>query len=188
MKAIVKSLMMILTISLIASACSTTKIMTDVNQTSDFNKVKTYQVVFEEPTDHSVYINDLNNKRIEKALDIELKNRGLEKVNNNADVQLHILLGVEETKSYSANTTHMGDPFMGRRYRGTGMGYSTTTMNEYTTNIGNFTITMRDAKSGELMWYVTAEKELKSKKKNQQEKVNEGVAKLLEDFPIAPKQ
>ena len=72
-----KKFTILILILTIFSSCDTIRVSSDYNQNVDFSNLKTY--AFSKQGVDQVKINDIDKKRILKAIDVELYNKGFRK-------------------------------------------------------------------------------------------------------------
>ncbi|MFS4416427.1 DUF4136 domain-containing protein [Maribacter sp. 2307ULW6-5] len=86
-----KHVIKVLGIVMLLAACSTTKVLSDIDKGADFDGYKTYAWSdVEEPLndDYPQYDNSLNRKRWKNAIDAAMQNEGYTLVEENADLQV----------------------------------------------------------------------------------------------------
>lgn len=182
-----KFLSTVLVVSFLLSSCSSTKVVSDVNSEASFNELSTFAIVYELENQYfQNKLNQLDKDRLENALKKELTQRGLVETDpDNAEVKVVYQFGVQQQKHYSTTGSAYSSGYGPRRgYRGGHVhGYSSTS--EYTTSDGTLTIAMYEAQSEDLLWYASAKKELKGNTKKREERINESVNTVMQDFPVA---
>ncbi len=192
-----KKTVLVLIVMLFSIACSSLKVTSDFNKDTDFTKYNTFKVLYfvndKDYEEKSFSINDINKKRIEKAVSNEASLKGLE-FNDNPDVIFLYAIDIDMKKSYESHTTYTGGSYMGyggRRYgrygyRGAsyGMGSSHTTTYEVDKKVGKLRIAMIDAKTQELIWMGTAVDEVKGDVEHADENIKEVISKIMYKLPI----
>ena len=86
-----KHLIKIFAIALLLNACSTTKVLSDIDKGADFDSYKTYAWSdMEDPIneDYPQYDNSLNRKRWKNAIDAAMQNEGYVLGEGNVDLQV----------------------------------------------------------------------------------------------------
>ena len=163
-------------IALLAS-CSSTKVMTDMDKSTDFTAYKTYQLTpFERPESKEVMmVNELNEKRMLAAIEDQLVLSGME-VSENPDAFVVYGFEVDIKKGYYSSSSYNGG------YYRSGFGSSYTS--ETNTAQGTLTVALVDAETDELLWISHGTKDLKLNSKKIDENINEAVEKVFEDFPV----
>lgn len=177
-----KNLMIALGFIGLLTSCSGTKVVTDMDRTTNFTAYKTYQLKpFERPEDKEVMmVNELNEKRMLAAIEGQLALSGME-VSENPDAYVVYGFDVDIKKGYYSSSSYMGGA---GRYYGGGFGSSYSTTSETNTAQGTLTIALLDAETDDLLWISHGTKELKFNSKKIDEHINEAVAKVFEEFPI----
>ena len=130
------------------TACSSLKTTFDYDGGVDFSKYKSYQMIQD---DLDATIGQLNQQRILSSLEKELATKGLTK-SENPDALVDVHIKTQQKVSATANTTGTGMGY-GRYGRwGYGGGFSTTQINydEYTD--GTLIITIIDGASQKIVW------------------------------------
>jgi hypothetical protein len=116
--------------------------------------------------------------RITHAVDTELKSRGLERVENGADVSVAAMGQVTERDTLET----FYDGFPGWGWHGwAGIGTATTTI--VPNRVGNLTIDMFQGGSKKLIWRGIASEVISSKPDKNDKKLDEAVDKMLKHFP-----
>ena len=187
----------ILVVVIFSTSCSSLKVTSDYSKDTDFSAYKTYKVLyFINDKDHeekSFSINDINKKKIEKAVSNEANLKGLE-FSETPDAIFIYAVDIDMKKSYESHTSYSGGSYMGyggRRYgrRGYGgasygMGTSQTTTVEVDKKVGKLRIAMIDAKTEELIWLGSAEDEVKEKVDNSDKNLKMVISKIMYQLPI----
>lgn len=86
-----KHLIKILIIAILLNACSSTKVLSDIDKGADFDSYKTYAwSSVEDPMkeDYPQYDNSLNRKRWKNAIDAAMQNEGYVMKEENVDLQV----------------------------------------------------------------------------------------------------
>ncbi|WP_282038159.1 DUF4136 domain-containing protein [Saccharicrinis aurantiacus] len=166
------------------TSCTSTKVVSDVNDTYDFNKVKSFSLAYNDEKS-SQQTNDLNKDRIEKAIIKELEGRGLKLVSENPDVELHYFTKVELEKDVYVSGSMTGSGYGRGAYRGMNAMGSKSASVETTTH-GFIVVEMIDAELGDMIWYSYGEREVNNNSvgKNATEKIQTAVEKIMEPLPI----
>ena len=89
------------------SGCSSLKVISDKDNTVDFEKIKTYQFLGW-TADSDKILNRFDKERIEQAFLTSGSQRGLKKVDSNADVLVALYVIGEQRTQQTANTTTTG--------------------------------------------------------------------------------
>jgi len=153
----------------------------------NFSKFKTYKWVIlkDAPT-----ANDLVTKQLKDAVDAELANKGLTKIDDDtANLFIGYQAGVGQEKQFTSFSSDWG--YGGGWYRGGwyGPGGGTTTGSTSTIYVGQLVLDMYDSTNRDLVWRGVASKTLDSKAKpdKQEKKLAKAVKKLLKNYPPAVK-
>ncbi|WP_422361804.1 DUF4136 domain-containing protein [Reichenbachiella sp.] len=165
--------------SVLMSACSGLKVVTDQKANINYAQYQTYELRYESDlTKQSEFFNELNITRFENELLKSLGERGMIEDTESPNVYIDIASSTETLTNYSTNYNNMG----GRRFYGNGYGTSNT--REYSTKLEKVVIALRDGETDELLWYASLTKELKNNPKKAAEIVEKAVDRLMESFPI----
>ena len=175
------------------ASCSGTKVVTDMDKTTDFTQYNTYQLKQYDGKDseNSIILNEINEKRVISAIENEAELSGMV-TSENPDAYLVYGIGIDIKKGYSTSTHYNGSPYYGGRYGRRGRGYyggggfgsSYSTTTETQTTNGTISIALVDAETEELLWIGHGTKEIKENNKKVEENINKSVAKIFKDFPV----
>ena len=173
---------------LVVASCSGIKVTSDSDK-SDLSEYKTFKVVQfvnEEDLEAKKFpTNELNKKRVENAITSEA---GLKNMSENSDPDIIMLwsVNVDMQRSYSTHTNYNGGGYMGYRgrYGGYGMGSSYSTTQVHDAIIGVLSVAAIDAKTKELLWLGTGEKEINRTSEKAEENINKVIAKIFEKYPM----
>ena len=130
-------------------------------------------------------MNELNRRRVEKAVANEAILRNLEQ-NEEPDALFLYAVDIDMKKSYSSHTTYNGGHHMGyhgRHYGGYG-GSSQTHVQETEHIMGRLRIAVIDAETEELLWMSSASDEIKGNTKKAEQNINKVIARMMLQFPI----
>jgi hypothetical protein len=167
------------------AACSGVKYSSDFDPTADFSDYRAYAWAERTPTgddDPRVY-NDIVKRQVQYAVDQALAAKGYQKVTSNA----HFYVGWHGAIDGRMSTTTINDHYgYGRGWYGPTMGVSTsrTYVNEW--DEGTLLVDIIDATSDQLVWRGSAQAEVNKSSRGSEEdqrRLNEIVAKMLEQFP-----
>jgi hypothetical protein len=166
---------------LFLASCSSLKVKTDYDKEADFSSYKTFSVV--DLTVEKTNINELNERRIVKAVKNEMSQKGFSEAEQ-ADLEVHIHAVVNSKFSATANTAYYGGgyPYY-RRGFGWGATYGATTVdvNEY--EEGTLIIDLVDVKGEKLVWQGVGTSILKNNPKNVEDRINKAINKIMAGFP-----
>lgn len=174
MKRLLKFLPAALLLILITS-CSSVKVASDYEKGSDFNSYKTF--AFLKNGIDKAEINDIDKRRILRAIESELLKKGFTK-SDNPDLLVSIF-----TKSrQKVNVYNDG---YGYGPYGYGWGWSPYYANSsvYTSTEGRLYIDLIDAKRKELVWQGLGIGELSETTKEKDERIKEFVNKIMAEYP-----
>ena len=162
---------------LVFTACSSVRVYSDYDNNVDFSQFKTY--AFHKKGIDKVEISELDKKRILNAIDLELSRKGMTK-SENPDLLINIL--TKERERIDVNQFNAGwgygwgwgwNPFM--------WGGNNTFVSSSTE--GTLFIDLIDAKKKELVWQGEGVGYLTENRSEKEKRINEFVAKILEQFP-----
>ena len=154
------------------------------DKNTDFSKFKTYKWV---PLKDAQKVDDLTDKQIKDALDAELAQKGLTKVDgDNAELLIGYQTAIGTEKQFTSYNTDWGyGPGWGRGgwYGGTGGGM--TTGQTSTIYVGQLAVDMNDSANHDLVWRGVASKTLdpKAKPDKRQKNLAKAITKLLKNYP-----
>ena len=162
---------------LLGAACvALAAVRTDYDHRADFSRYHTYSWISVKAG------NSLWQDRIMRAVDTELTNRGMRRVESGGDAALAAFGKVTERDTLE--TFYTGYPGWGWRYWG-GMG--TTVTQVVPERVGNLNVDVFDAGTKYLLWRGTASKTLSSKPEKNSRKLEEAVSEMFKHFPPEPK-
>jgi len=164
--------LLILFISLIFLSCSSVRVTTDYNNEVDFSSYKTY--AFSKKGIDKAQINELDKKRILKALEIELSSIGLRKNSIDPDIVVSIFTGVNEQINITNSYNYLGYSY-GPWYD---FNYNTSTTQ------GTLYIDIIDFKKNELVWQGIGKGYISENTKRKEEQIKSFVNKILLQYPV----
>jgi hypothetical protein len=184
-----KSLRMLLPLSLLAISGFAQDVRYNFAAGEDFSKFKTYKWV---KISGAQEVNQLAEGQLKAAVDSELAKKGLQKTDaETADLLIGYQAAIGTEKQYTSFNNDWGyGPGWGRGWYGSGMGSSMTTGETSTIYIGQVGLDMYDPAQKKLVWRGTASKTLdqKAKPEKQQKNLQKAMAKLLKNYPPKPKK
>lgn len=130
---------------ILLNSCSSAKIISDVDQGTDFNLYKTYVwSAVEDPmnTDYPQFDNSLNRKRWKSAIDQAMQQQGYKAVDSKGDLEVDFHLQFE----HNVVPQHNHQDEMGDQYSGIGA----TSVYQY--DRGTVTIHLVDLKQKQIVW------------------------------------
>ena len=162
----------------ILSSCgSSISVYSDFDKSVDFSQYKTY--AFHKKGIDRVEISELDKKRILNAIDRELSLKGMTK-SENPDLLINIL--TKERERINVNQYNAGWGY------GWGWGWNPYLWGGRSTYVSSSTegtlyIDLIDAKKKELVWQGEGIGYLTENRSEKEKRINEFVAKILEQFP-----
>tara|TARA_Y100001954_G_C15493524_1_gene446293 strand:- start:68 stop:613 length:546 start_codon:yes stop_codon:yes gene_type:complete len=162
-------------------SCDSIRVSSDYNKNLDFSNLKTY--AFSKDGIDKVKINDIDKKRILRAIDIELYNKGFRKSSINPDFTINFFTKTNQKVNYYPSNNYYGamdvSPYLGS-YHYANSWY----LNSYKYNEGVLFIDVIDNKKNELAWQGIGKGYIYSNNpEKKSEKINEMVEKILLQFP-----
>src|SRR5258708_694222 len=143
---------------------------------TNFSKFHTYKWV---PIEGGAHPNQIADAQIKSSVDSQLGAKGLTKTDaDNADLLVGYQVSVDKEKQWNAYS--MG----GARFGGMGSATSSTISN------GSLVLDMYDPSSKQLVWTGTATKTLdpSGNQEKNQKNLDKAMAKLVKNYPPAPKK
>ena len=165
----------------ILGSCSTVKVSSDYEKSTDFSNYKTY--AFYKKGIDKVEISDLDKKRILRAIEAELSAKGFTK-SEDPDLLVSIFTKSREKIDVYNNNYYGWYPWYygyGYGYGGYGMGYNNVT----SSTEGTLFIDLIDARKKELAWQGMGTGILSSSKsiEKKEAKINEFVSEIMTAYP-----
>lgn len=166
------------------SSCTSTKVVSDLNEVYDFNSVKTFSLTYAEAKS-TQKVNDLNKVRLEKSIVREMESRGLQLVKENPDVSVQYYTKLELERDIYASGSAYGNGYGRGAYRNMSA-YGSKSASIETTKNGFVVIEMNDYKDDEMVWYSYGEREITSSMVNEKasKEINQMVEKIIDTLPI----
>lgn len=168
---------------LVLFSCSSVDVYSDYDKDTDFSNFKTY--AFYKKGIDKVEISDLDKRRILRAIENELKAKGMV-VSENPDVLINIFTKSREKIDVYNNSYYGWYPwYYGYGYGFYGPGYGFGYMNVSTSTEGTLFIDLIDARKKELAWQgigtglLSYEKNIEKK----EARINEFVSKIMMAYP-----
>lgn len=158
------------------ASCSTVRVASDYDTNADFSGYKSY--AFFKPGIDKAEVSDLDKKRILRAIDAELANKGLQK-SENPDVVISFFTKAKERIDVYQNHYGWGGHW------GWGWGHPWYNSSVYKTTEGTLYIDIIDAKTNELVWQGVGTAPLvKENMEKKEERIRLIVAEILKKYPI----
>jgi hypothetical protein len=157
----------------------------DVN----FAKYKTYRWV---EIDGAVHLDQLTDKQLKNAFDMELSRKGLiETMGNDPDLLISYQAAIDHEQQFNAFSGGFGSGWGYGPGWGRGWGYYTNngtftiTVQSTTIHVGSVGFDMYDVDQKKLVWRGEATKTVDTgaKPEKRQSRIEKGVAKLLKNYP-----
>ncbi|MEN8125946.1 MAG: DUF4136 domain-containing protein [Bacteroidota bacterium] len=175
-------IMPVFLVLLFLGSCSTVQVSSDYDKALDFGTYKTF--AFYKKGIDKVEISDLDKRRILRAIETELKSKGLE-LSENPDLLVNIFTKSREKIDVYNNNYYGWYPWYYGYGYGYGFGYGPGYTNVYRSTEGTLFIDLIDANKKELAWQGIGTGAL-SKSKNidkKEERINEFVNKIMIEYP-----
>lgn len=178
-----KSALFVMIVAL--TACSGIRVTSDWDPAVDFSQFRTFAILEKGQQAR----NPLNDRRIRAAIAADLSAKGFRQVDTPAAADLAIGFQVTTDERTSYHTVHSGwgsAGFHRRRSHWSGtVGVSTTTQWNYT--VGTLVIAVFEARDKELVWEASGSstKNPSSNPEQNEQRINEAVREILQDFPPA---
>lgn len=167
------SLILIITLS----SCSTVRVASDYDKQANFNTYKSF--AFYKPGIDKAEINDLDKKRILRAIEADMTSKGFLK-SSNPDMLVSIFTKTKENINVYQNNFGWGYGYgWGWNPWFWGNNYNTIS----TTTEGTLYIDLIDASKKELVWQGMGSSALTKDVDKKQGKMNEIVTAILEKYP-----
>ena len=162
---------------LIFTSCSSVRVVTDYDRSQNFSNLKTY--AFLKDGVDKTKINDLDKRRILRAIDKNLLEKGLQK-SNNPDLFINIF--TKERQEINIYNQNLNMPGWGWGWGwGPSLGWNQTSVSRASN--GTLYIDIINAKNRELIWQGSAEGILTSDIRKKEERINEFVKSILDKYP-----
>ena len=185
--------LLLISVVLILNSCtSSLNVVADYNGDLDFSRYTTYNFLRPNPDSlkkhkaiNPTIINQLNQRRLEAAIDEEMYLRGYS-LSETPDILISYYVKIEDKTETTATTYNdYGAPYYGGYgyygYYG-GYGHAYTDVSTYDYKYGTLIIDLVDAKANELMWYGAASKALEDVSRNPEATINYIVTKMFNEY------
>ena len=174
-----KKAVLLITLFAIISSCSSIRVSSDFNEDINFTEFKTY--AFSKSGIDKVEINDIDKKRILRAIDIELYNKGYRKSSIEPDFLINFFTKTNKKIDYYPSNNYYGYAVP---YGGMGHYASSWYLNSSSYNEGVLFIDIIDRNKNELVWQGIGKGYIyNDKPDNKNEKIKLMVNKILLQFP-----
>ncbi|WP_405608495.1 DUF4136 domain-containing protein [Polaribacter sp. Asnod1-A03] len=172
-----KSILLLFSVLLLVS-CGSINVSTDYDTSVDFNKYKTFG--FYKPEIDKAKISDLDKKRILRAVETELKAKGLT-LSNNPDLLVSIFTKARNQVNVNQNNFGYGFGWGWNPYWG---GRMNNNVNVTQHTEGTLFIDFIDKEKKELIWQGVGTGALRNEsRKKKEERVNLFVKEIVSKFP-----
>mgnify|MGYP001467226474 CR=1 FL=1 len=162
---------------LIFTSCNSVRVVTDYDRSQNFSNLKTY--AFLKDGVDKTKINDLDKRRILRAIDKNLLEKGFQK-SNNPDLFINIF--TKERQEINIYNQNLNMPGWGWGWGwGPSLGWNQTSVSRASN--GTLYIDIINAKNRELIWQGSAEGILTSDIRKKEERINEFVKSILDKYP-----
>lgn len=185
MKNLTQLLVVILSVFTIMS-CSSIKVTSDSEKTTDFSQYKTYSFLGWQNNSDQI-MNDFDKKRMRDAFEAEFQKRELKFVESGGDMAISLFIVVNQEKTVTAYSNHYGGGY--GRYSRYGYGWggsSSTTYSENDYLKGTLVMDAFDEKSGDQIWQGVAKGTVQEKPEKREKSIPGTVSALMSKFPIKP--
>ena len=170
------------------AACSSVKVVADMDQSVDFSKYETYSFLGWQD-DSDKILNDFDKKRIRDAFISEFEARGMKPVKENGDMDVSLFIVVDQKTSTTAYTNYYGSGYGGyNRYRGGwGYGHATTTYSESDYLEGTLVMDVFDGTSKDQVWQGIATSTITENPDKREKTIPNKINALMKKFPVQAK-
>ena len=176
------------TLLIVVSACSSVKVVADMDKSVDFSKYETYSFLGWQD-DSDKILNDFDKKRIRDAFISEFEARGLKPVPEDGDMAVSLFIVVDQKTSTTAYTNYYGGGYGGyNRYRGGwGYGHATTSYSESDYLEGTLVMDVFDGTSKDQVWQGIATSTITENPDKREKAIPNKVNALMNKFPVQAK-
>ena len=174
-----KKIVLLIAFATILSSCNSIRVSSDYNEEINFTEFKTY--AFSKSGIDKVEINDIDKKRILRAIDVELYNKGYRKSSIEPDFLINFFTKTNKKIDYYPSNNYYGYAVP---YGGMGHYASSWYLNSFSYNEGVLFIDIIDRSKNELVWQGIGKGYIyNDKPDNKNEKIKAMVNKILLQFP-----
>jgi hypothetical protein len=153
------------------------KVTVDFDRNADFSKYRIYSFGQGTPAPET-----LMNQRIQEAIERQLAEKGLARVENDPDLIVVYHCAVD--KETQLNTTYLSGWGWGRGWGRWGGGNAITQVEQIP--VGHLIVDIGDAAEKRYIWRGTSSKTVSSNPEKNSKTIEEGVRKMFEKFPPPP--
>ncbi len=174
-----KKIVLLIAFATILTSCNSIRVSSDYNEEINFTEFKTY--AFSKSGIDKVEINDIDKKRILRAIDVELYNKGYRKSSIEPDFLINFFTKTNKKIDYYPSNNYYGYAVP---YGGMGHYASSWYLNSFSYNEGVLFIDIIDRNKNELVWQGIGKGYIyNDKPENKNEKIKAMVNKILLQFP-----
>ena len=174
-----KKVVLLIAFATILTSCNSIRVSSDYNEEINFTEFKTY--AFSKSGIDKVEINDIDKKRILRAIDVELYNKGYRKSSIEPDFLINFFTKTNKKIDYYPSNNYYGYAVP---YGGMGHYASSWYLNSFSYNEGVLFIDIIDRNKNELVWQGIGKGYIyNDKPDNKNEKIKAMVNKILLQFP-----
>ena len=174
-----KKIVLLIAFATILSSCNSIRVSSDFNEEINFTEFKTY--AFSKSGIDKVEINDIDKKRILRAIDVELYNKGYRKSSIEPDFLINFFTKTNKKIDYYPSNNYYGYAVP---YGGMGHYASSWYLNSFSYNEGVLFIDIIERNKNELVWQGIGKGYIyNDKPDNKNEKIKAMVNKILLQFP-----
>ena len=182
----IKALSLVAVMALVTS-CSSVKVVTDMDQSVDFSKYKTYTFLgWQDDSDQ--ILSRFDKERFHTAFKNEFDARGMEFVAENGDIDVALFIVVDQKTSTTAYTNYYGGGYgrYGRYGGGWGMGHATTTYSENDYLKGTLVVDVFDGTTEKQVWQGVATATVTENPEKRETSIPKKVGALMKKYPVQP--
>ena len=174
-----KKIVLLIAFATILTSCNSIRVSSDYNEEINFTEFKTY--AFSKSGIDKVEINDIDKKRILRAIDVELYNKGYRKSSIEPDFLINFFTKTNKKIDYYPSNNYYGYAVP---YGGMGHYASSWYLNSFSYNEGVLFIDIIERNKNELVWQGIGKGYIYNyKPDNKNEKIKAMVNKILLQFP-----
>lgn len=174
-----KKIVLLIAFATILTSCNSIRVSSDYNEEINFTEFKTY--AFSKSGIDKVEINDIDKKRILRAIDVELYNKGYRKSSIEPDFLINFFTKTNKKIDYYPSNNYYGYAVP---YGGMGHYASSWYLNSFSYNEGVLFVDIIDQNKNELVWQGIGKGYIyNDKPDNKNEKIKAMVNKILLQFP-----
>jgi len=172
-----------------AFGCSSVKVTSDFEKTTDFSQYETYSILGWQDNSDQI-MSEFDKKRVSESFTSEFQSRNLNAVDEGGDMAISLYFVVNKETSVTAYTNYHGG-HGGRYHRGAygwGGGASSTTYTENDYIKGTLVMDVYDEESGDMIWQGVVTGTLQEKPEKREKSIPKTIGALMAKFPVKPVQ